>query len=173
MQIAKTALSLIGPMESVVIDAGTTTMALANCITSRGDITVLTNSIPIALLLNNTSVRTFLCGGFVIDTALMDDDAVAFFASRKVNKAFIGATGIHEEGVTTVSPFQRAVKQQMIKSANEVYVLADSSKFNIVGVNVVARFSDLTGIITDAPITNPRILEQLKKNNVRVIVADK
>jgi DeoR/GlpR family transcriptional regulator of sugar metabolism len=171
--IARAAAALVNEGDSIIIDAGTTTQALAEQLRGFRNLSVVTNSIPVAVTLNNTAVRTFICGGTIHDMALLDDDAEAYFSLRRVNKAFLGATGVREEeGVSVVSSFQFAVKRKMMQSANEVYVLLDSSKFDCMGITIFADFSELTGLVTTRPIKNGRLLERLDKLGVKVIYAE-
>ena len=172
-RIGKAAAALVREDDSIIIDAGTTTLALAENLRDRSHLSVITNSIPVAYTFNATNVNVFMCGGMLEDLALVDDDAVAFFASHQVEKAFIGASGVRGiTGLTVVSPFQFAVKRQMVRSAREVYALLDESKFHIMGVNLFADFRELTGIITSKPITNERLLERLEQEHVKVIYTE-
>lgn len=169
--IGRAASELICDNDSIIIDAGTTCLALATYLRSRNNLSVITNSIPVASTLNNTNVVTFVCGGTLNDFSLIDDDAIAYFSSRRVDKAFIGATGVRKEGLAIVSPFQRSVKKRIIETACEVYALLDSTKFNTPGVNLFARFDQLTGIITYGKIANEEILEQCYAHNIKIIDA--
>lgn len=172
-RIGRAAADLIREGDSIILDAGTTALALAESLRERRHLSVVTNSVPVAYTFNSTNVKVFLCGGILEDMALVDDDAVAFFAAHQVEKAFIGASGVRGiTGLTVVSPFQFAVKQQMIRSAHEVYALLDESKFHVMGVNLFADFRELTGIITSKPITDERLLERLEQEHVRVICAE-
>ncbi len=97
------------------------------------------------------------------DMALVDSDALAYFTNRRVKKAFMGATGVRGiEGLTVSSSYQYAVKRKMLESAEEKYVLLDSSKFNFMGITLFADFNELTGIIilgfcfpNHLPVDNP------------------
>lgn len=170
--IARAAASLVREGDSIIIDAGTTTQAFAEQLRGFHNLSVVTNSIPVALTFHHTAVQTFICGGTVHDMALLDDDAEAYFSSRRVNKAFLGATGVRgEEGVSVVSSFQLAVKRKMLQAANEVYVLLDSSKFDCMGIAIFADFSEVTGLVTTRPICNSRLLERLDKLGVKIMYA--
>lgn len=172
-RIGRKAAELVRDGDSIIIDAGTTPLALAENLRDRRHLSVITNSIPAAYTFNETSVNVFLCGGMLEDLALVDDDAVNFIAAHQVDKAFIGASGVRGiVGLTVVSPFQYALKRQMIQSAQEVYALLDESKFHIMGVNLFADFRELTGIITSKPITDEKLLERLHHENVKIIYAE-
>ena len=170
--IGKLAAGLVKEGDSIIIDSGTTTLALACNLLDRKRLTVVTNSIPVAYALNDTAVNVCLCGGTVNDMTLVDSDAEAYMAVRRVNKAFIGACGVREtEGLTILSSFQHPVKRKMLEVAGQTYALIDSSKFECSGLILFAEFSELSGIVTSAPILNERLLEQLDRHNVRVICA--
>lgn len=172
-RIGKAAAALVNEGDSIIIDAGTTALALAENLRDRQHLSVITNSIPVAYAFNATAVNVFLCGGMLEDMALVDDDAVQFFASHQVDKAFVGASGVRGSvGLTVVSPFQFAVKKQMIASAREVYALLDESKFHIMGVNLFADFNELTGIITSRPIAGEQLLARLEQENIQVIYSE-
>ena len=169
--IGKTAAALVKDGESIIIDSGTTTLALAYSLLARQRLFVVTNSIPVAYAFNGTAINTCMCGGTVNDMCLVDDDATTYLASRRVDKAFIGACGVRADGLTILSSFQHPVKRKMVEMADEVYVLVDSSKFESSGIIRFADFSDLTGLVTTKPIRNERILEEIDKHNVNLIVA--
>lgn len=173
-RIAQAAAALVRDGDTIIIDAGTTTQALANALRDRQRLSVITNSIPVAYIFNGTAVHVFFCGGMLEDMAVVDDDAIQFLAAHQVDKAFISATGIRgTQGLTTTSLFQFAVKRQMIKSAQEIYALLVESKFHATGVNLFADFRELTGIVTSKPVTNPDLLERLEQEHVQVISTDR
>lgn len=170
--IGRAAAALVNEGDSIIIDSGTTALALANHLRHFKRLSVVTNSIPVAYTFNGTGVKTFVCGGMVSDMALIDDDAIAYFASRKVNKVFLGATGVRgEEGLTISTSFQYQVKRRMMASGEEVYAIIDSSKFDSLGITVVADFRELTGLVTSRPIKNERLLARLGELGVKVVYA--
>ena len=171
--IGRAAAGLVNEGDSLIIDSGTTTLAFAGYLRSFRRLSVVTNSIPVAYAFNDTSVTTFLCGGMVQDMSLIDSDALAYFSTRRVNKAFLGATGVRgEEGLTVSSTYQHEVKRKMMESASEVYALIDSSKFDFMGISLFTDFSELTGVVTSRPIANPRLLERFDKLKLKVVYAD-
>lgn len=171
--IGRAAAALVSEGDSIIIDSGTTALAFANNLRHFQRLSVVTNSIPVAYAFNGTSVKTFMCGGMVNDMCLVDEDAAAYFSGRKVNKAFLGATGVRgEEGLTISSSFQYQIKRRMMASAEHVYALVDSSKFDFLGITVVADFSELAGLVTSKPIRNPRLAARLAELGVKVVYAE-
>lgn len=171
--IGKAAAALVEEGDSIILDAGTTTLAMAEHLRHFKRLSIITNSIPVPSVFHETSVSVFVCGGMVEDMALVDDDAVAYFAARRANKAFFGATGVWgAEGLSVFSSYQRAVKRRMLASAEKAYVLMDSSKFNYRGITKFADFSELTGIVTSRPVDDPELLERIDSLGIDIIYAD-
>lgn len=171
--IGKAAAALVEEGDSIILDSGTTILAMAGHLRDFKRLSVITNSIPVAYMFHETDVRTFLCGGMLADMALVDDDAIAYFAARRVNKVFFGATGVWGcEGLTVFSSHQHAVKRQMLASAAEAYALIDSSKFDVLGITMFANFSELDGVITSRPLKDGKLAERLESLGTRVVYAD-
>ncbi len=172
-RIGRAAAKLVNEGDSVIIDSGTTALAFASHLRHFNRLSVVTNSVPVAYVFNGTNVTTFMCGGMVDDMALVDNDALEYFSSRRVDKAFLGATGVRGvEGLTVSSSYQYAVKRKMLESAREVYVLLDSGKFEFMGIKLLMDFSELTGLVTSKPIRDERLLERLHKLGVRIYYGD-
>lgn len=171
--IGRAAAALVNEGDSIIIDSGTTALALANELRGYQRLSVVTNSVPAACIFHGTSVATFVCGGMMEDMALVDNDAVAYLSSRRVNKLFLGATGVRgSEGLTVSSSYQRAVKRTMLEAAQERYALIDSSKFQFMGITLLCDFSELTGIVTSKPIRNEQLLERFDKLGLKIIYSE-
>jgi DeoR/GlpR family transcriptional regulator of sugar metabolism len=71
--------------------------------------------------------------------------------SESADRAFLGTSGITvAHGYSTANPLEAQVKQAMIRSANETYVLADSSKFGHVYLESFASLSAISLTLTDS-----------------------
>lgn len=153
--IGRKAAELIEDGMVVLIDSGSTTLQLAQALMLRSNLTVLTNSLPIGLMLARTkAIKTVLIGGEVEtnDEAAFGLDAMEIVRKYRVDLAFIGAGGISDEGeftdYTRIAAEQRAL---MLQSGRASYVLADRTKFTRrtpVIIHVTAQ--QLAGLITDA-----------------------
>lgn len=176
LAIAKIAAQMVKPGETVVLDTGTTTQAIANQLSNRNDITLITNSVSIATSLADTklSTTTMLSGGYLYgrDLALIGPEAEATFNKFSASIVFLGTTGIRScEGMTTFSSFQASVKQSMIKCAKKRVLVADASKFKISGLVMFANFSEINTFITTGPIEDPDFFDRMNELNVEVIIA--
>ena len=173
--IAKAAAKLVEDGDTIMLDSGFSTLALAYQLTSVNNLTVITNSIPVAALFNSIEhIQTYVTGGFlrVRENALVGTDAIESIRKMHAVKVFISTTGIREtSGLTCVSTFQEDVKRAFVNAADKVILLATDQKFGKDAVRVFATFDQIDTIITNKPIESKVLLQSLDKNNVEVIIA--
>ena len=94
-------------------------------------------------------------GGHVIGNppAALDNITVGAMGQFHVDKAFVGVNGINlKTGLTSMGTPQMDVKREMIRVADEVYVIADSSKFGSRNLFTVCPMSEVDRVITDTEI---------------------
>lgn len=151
VQIGKYAAQLIQDNDFIFIDAGTTTLAMLPYIKAK-NITVVTNGLEIAHQLAELKVQSILIGGLLKPTTLAIIGSVALnqLKQYQFSKVFMGTNGIDPRfGLTTPDIEEATIKQTAIAHANQVYVLADSSKFNKISFCHIADLEDAT-IVTNA-----------------------
>jgi DeoR/GlpR family transcriptional regulator of sugar metabolism len=150
--IGRAAAALVQPGWTIYLSPGTTNIELARALPREG-ITVVTNSLPIAQeLMQTTELEVVLTGGTVRRhaEALVGPAAEASLSSMYLNLAFIGATGLEEEaGLSVYSQTEAQVLQQVMRSARKTVVVSDSSKWGKVMGPVVAPLSQFHVFITD------------------------
>lgn len=169
--ISKRALDYIKPNDTIIIDSGTTNLALAEALAESDipELSIVTNSLPVANALA-FKYRVALTGGIIDSTTmcLIGHDAERCFDNVSADKVFLGTTGINTSfGLTVVSPFLYSIKRKMIQSASKVIVLADSSKFKSGGFNVVCSFEPLDTIITVRNDSNSEDIDALQEKGVK------
>jgi DeoR family transcriptional regulator of aga operon/DeoR family fructose operon transcriptional repressor len=154
--IARSALNYVHEGDTIILDAGSTTLSLARALQGKlRSLYVITNSIPAALELSRAGYEILLIGGQVRNhsLALIGPVAVKTLESFHADRAFLGTSGITlSHGHSTPNPLDAEVKQAMMRSADETYVLTDSSKF---GHACLASFAQLTEVhftLTDSGI---------------------
>jgi len=151
--IAALAASLVEAGETVVIDVGTTALAVARALPASFRGRVLTNSVPVAMELSaRPEIELLLCGGQVRagDGACAGAHAEAFFDEFYADRAFLGSGGVHPEaGLTDFYPAEVAVRRTIISHTAASYVLADSSKLGEIAVHRVCPLDRLTAVLTD------------------------
>jgi DeoR/GlpR family transcriptional regulator of sugar metabolism len=153
LAIAATALEYIKEGDTIILDAGTTTLALAQLLKEQvKSVFVITCSVPAALELSSGGYDILLLGGIVRNKslALLGRETLRIIERYRADKAFLGSTGFTAEmGHSTPNPDDAQIKEALIRIADETYVLADSSKY---GHNCLTSFVQLRDVhltITD------------------------
>jgi DeoR/GlpR family transcriptional regulator of sugar metabolism len=153
--IAATAASLVTPGTAIAISAGTTTFALAGRLTDIPGLTVLTNSVPVADVLyrDGRPDQTIILSGGVrtLSDALVGPFAVEVIRSLHVDIVFMGSHGIDQRsGFTTPNILEAETNRALIESGRRLVVLADHTKWGVVGISSVAPLEEAETVITDA-----------------------
>lgn len=173
-RIAVAAASLIEPGSTVLLDGGTSTLALVGALPRSLHATVITHSPTIAVALaEHEHVELQLIGGRVYRHSMVTCGAIAVEALREVSADlfFLGVTGVHAEaGLTTGDAEEAAMKRALARSAAETYVLASTEKIGAASTYRVLPLADVAGVVTDADAASPAMLE-LEGAGVRIIQA--
>ncbi len=153
--IAATAASLVAPGTAIAISAGTTTFALGRGLVDVPGLTVLTNSVPVADALyreGRPDQTVILSGGVRTPSdALVGPFAVEVIRSLHVDMVFMGTHGIDpRSGFTTPNILEAETNRALIEAGRRLIVLADHTKWGIVGISSVARLEEADTIITDS-----------------------
>lgn len=161
--IARRMAELIQPGETVLLDGGTTTLELARHLAGK-PLQVLTNSLPIALvLMNSPETELILIGGYVYPRTGVALGELSVDALRKVHatRLVMGTGGIMAEGLFNSNALLVETERQMIRAADKVTVVADSSKFGQRALTHLCPLDDVNEIVTDEGVTSDwqRVLE--------------
>ncbi len=152
--IVQLALNYIAEGFTILLDADSTTVSLARALPDNfQSLCIITNSIPAALELSKTNYKILLTGGEMGDRnlALTGSAATRTLKRYHADRAFLGTSGITvTHGYSTADPLEAQVKQAMIRSADETYVLADSSKFGHAYLESFASLSAISLTLTDS-----------------------
>ncbi|MBN9153325.1 MAG: DeoR/GlpR transcriptional regulator [Microbacterium sp.] len=151
-RIAATAVALIPPGATVILDGGTTTLAMVDALprTFRG--TIITHSPTVAAALLDHEAEVFLIGGRLFKHSAVSCGAAAVEAASRVGADlfFLGVTGVHATtGLTTGDADEAAMKRTLASRAAETYVLASEEKIEAASRYGVLGLGEVTGIITD------------------------
>lgn len=140
--IALAAVELIQPEDFIFLDAGSTTLAVARCLSGPAlKARYVTNGVAHARLLAQKGCRVFLPGGLLRPETEAIIGAAALVSLQQYNftKVFLGANGVAlEAGFTTPDPEEAAVKAAALRRARESWFLVDDSKFAKVYPAVIA-----------------------------------
>ncbi len=172
--IAAAAAAQIKDGQSVMLDSGTTTLALAKQLSGKQSLTVITTSLPIAAQLQyDRHIEVLLLGGYLRASSpdLAGALTEANLETLRADVAFVGAGGIDRRGaVYNESPEVARMLTKMAASATRVFVVADGSKLGKTALFRFGRLKDSSGLITDNK-ADRSILASLRKTGARVIKA--
>ena len=161
--------------ESILLDVGSTTLAVAHALVARRDLSelvIVTNGLAIALALEPAIPRftVVVTGGTVrsLQHSLVNPLATTLLDDVRVDLAILGATGLDAEaGATNVNLPEAEVKRRMVASAARRVLAADSSKLGQVHLGRVAALDELDELITDDRATEAQ-LEPLRAAGLTV-----
>ena len=157
--IADAAVGLITPGTAIGISAGTTTYALARRLIDVAGLTVVTNSVPVADVLHRAgrSDQTIILTGGVRtpSDALVGPFAVAALRTIHLDQVFMGVHGMDpQSGFTTPNVLEADTDRALIASARRLVVVADSSKWGVIGISSIARLDEADTLVTDSGLTD-------------------
>ena len=173
--IAKRAAEFVEDGDTIYVDYGTTALFFVREILSKKGLTIVTNSLPIANeLVDSSEFEVIIIGGSVRknEKSLFGPIAYRSIERLYMDKGFfgIGAVDINA-GYTNVHMGESEVSRLMMIHCQKTILLADYSKFNTVAMNQVASVEEVDVLITDSN-TDQGILNQLRERNKLVITVE-
>ncbi|RMI09077.1 DeoR/GlpR family DNA-binding transcription regulator [Cellulomonas triticagri] len=173
-RIAKAALDELPDGGSVLIDAGTTTVRLAEMLPADRELIVVTHALPVASALAALPrVTLHLVGGTVRPRTLA---AVGGWAERaladvRVDVAFLGTNALSvEHGLSTPDLAEATVKRALVTAARRTVVLTDHTKVGRTELAAVAPLSAVDAVVTDSGLA-PELAEEIETAGPRVVRA--
>lgn len=177
-KIGALAASMLKSSESVLLDASTTALAMAQSLrnhTDLRDVTILSLGIWTTVeLLGYENFNIMIPGGYLrhASASITGIATVDFFSGLIIQTAYLSAWGISaDQGLSDRHLQEVELKKTIVEKAKEVVLLVDGSKFNQSGLAIYAPLEKISKIITDrsAPADE---LEKIKKLGVEIIFAD-
>lgn len=174
-KIARKAFELIGNEQRIFIDSGTTTALLAKNLPMDSRNVVVTTNLKIAgQVTDRPYISVLIIGGSLRPQTLScyGTQTEEQIRRYRVDVAFLGASAVGENGYLYDGYEPEAgVKQNIIKSSMETYVMVDSSKFDTYSLISYSHAKNVTGLITDSGI-RPEVRRRLEDMGVNIIVAE-
>lgn len=149
--IGQAAARLIQDGETILLDGGTTTVQIARNLLKRS-LQVVTNSLPIANLLGAaSSIELIFVGGYIYPRTgvALGPLAQQVLANLHVNRAFLSVAGVTEDGLYNANVLMVETEQQMMKSADEVVIVADRGKFGRRALARLCGWETIDRIVSD------------------------
>jgi DeoR family transcriptional regulator, fructose operon transcriptional repressor len=173
--IARRALRFVPDGASLLLDAGSTTLRLAEMLPTDRELVVYTNSWPVGVALYDRGIAVVALGGRIrpATMAAVGPLTAQALAAINVDVAFLGTNALSfDRGLTTPDADEADVKHQMLAAARQRVFLVDSSKFGTESLARHAQLSDVDVLITDGAATAQH-RKRLRAAGVTVEVADR
>jgi DeoR/GlpR family transcriptional regulator of sugar metabolism len=173
--IAVAAAALVEPGASVALSAGTTTHAVASALLGIPRLTVVTNSLRVAEVLHAASrddLTVVLTGGERTPSdALVGPVAVATLRGLHVDWLLMGVHGMDADaGFTTPNLVEAETNRALVASARQVAVVADNSKWGVVGLSTIAALDEVDVVVSDDGL-EPEARRILSESCGRLVLA--
>jgi DeoR/GlpR family transcriptional regulator of sugar metabolism len=174
--IAERAAELVRPGTAIGLSAGTTTWVLARRLATIADLTVVTNSVRVAEVLNQATRpdrSVVLTGGIRTPSdALVGPLAVTALTTLHLDLVFMGTHGMDERsGFTTPNLMEAETNRAFVRAARRLVVVADHTKWGVLGLSAFATADEADVLVTDAGL--PRRVQKLMAQRVdELLVAD-
>lgn len=161
--IAEVVADLIGPKETLILDSGSTALAVAHSLKGRGlGLTVVTPSILAALtLVDEPDTTVVLTGGELRagELSLIGPSAEDTLSNYNCDTYVMGVAGIDgDRGISDYHQAESRVKRAASTRADRVIVAADKSKLGRVTFVSIAALSQVHAIVTDGPADHPTLV---------------
>ncbi len=175
--IGRLAASLVDHGETILLDVGTTTTAVARALLEREelrDIVLFTNAVNIALELEVAIPRftVVLTGGTLrpMQHSLVDPLGSVILEQINAHTVFLGCNGIDAtHGVTNVNLPEAAMKRRMLQAARRRVIVADGSKVGEVALAYLCGVDEIDLLITDNS-ADAAVLASLRERDLEVLV---
>ncbi|MEW1976615.1 DeoR/GlpR family DNA-binding transcription regulator [Microbacterium profundi] len=153
--VAEYAVSQLSPHETLVLDSGSTALAVAQAIRGRGlGLTIVTPSLLVATELRSEPDTTLLLTGGLLrpgELSLIGIEAIESFRRYNCDTFIMGVAGVHpHRGFTDYHRDESAVKRAAIEASDRLIVLADRSKVGRAQLSSIAPLASADMIVTDA-----------------------
>lgn len=171
-RIAHRTAELIEDGDTIFIGGGSTAYELAQCLVGR-HLQVVTISLPIAnLFVGSDSVDLVFVGGYVHPRSGVTLGAYATQLLRELHgrRALLSVGGVHESGLYNSHPLLVETEQAMMAAADEVIVMADSTKFGHTSLAKLCGFEAIDAMVVDDGL-DAAWCRRIEQAEVRLLIA--
>ncbi len=173
-RIGAMAATLVQEGDTIILDSGTTTLEVARHLQSFRHLQVITNGLNIAVeLLGSRTIQTIIMGGSVRnDSASVVGRATEDMLEQfSADKLFLCGAGCDPDfGVSGTNLDETMANRAMLRAAREIIVVADSSKFSKRSMSLIASFSEVDMVISDAGMA-PEMQERIRSFGCKLVLA--
>ena len=173
--IVSATLEQISPGDTIFLDSGTTCYYLGCALSKIPNLTVFTYDLMVAYYASLHPTSELIVTGGVrrhgFSNVLLGNQIIRLLQGLRIDKVFLGADAVDIDFGVSNSTLQEAeIKTEAISRGNQVFLLADHTKFGKVALAKVCGLEQIDVFITDSEI-DPNYLEKLQMMGRQVILA--
>jgi DeoR/GlpR family transcriptional regulator of sugar metabolism len=173
-RIGKTAASLVKDGETVFLGSGTTVLEVARNLKEHQNLTVITNSLPVVILLSDYPDITIVCVGGLLrpsESSFIGHITEQVLAGVRADKVFIGVRAINiKEGLTNDYLPETLTDRAILNIGQKNIVVADHTKFGRTSTVMLVPINQIHTLVTGVE-TPVELLKEITKNNIHVLTA--
>ena len=174
-EIAEEASKRINDGDIVVLESGSTCLAIVKELKDKKNIKVSTAGIPLANKLWNLSmikkdIEVSVCGGLIrtSTSVYIGPHAIDFFNNINADIAFVSPVGVSiEKGISTATDFDAELMKSIISCSKKIILICNSAKFGKYSYINVAPLTSFTEIITDKAL-NKQYCKDIKNIGIKI-----
>lgn len=173
-RIAAAAAALVEPFDAIILASGTTIHQIARHLKSTPNLTIVTSSLNVAMdVVHVPESEIVVIGGMLrkTSTSVAGPAAEEMMLRYRCRKLFLGVDGFDlDYGLTTSNSLEASLNQKMIEAAQQVIVVADSSKFGRRSFSYICGIDEIDTVITDDAAPEGMV-KALEDQGVSVVLA--
>jgi len=170
IMIAQKALPLIKPGDTILLDGGTTTYALAGLLDIP--LTIITNNVPVAALLaGRKNLEVIMTGGRILSDSQTTAGAYAIrlLEQSHVDICFLGICSLHHKiGVTSNDFFDSEMKRAMVNCSDRIVALTGHDKIGTSEAYKICPIDKLDTIVTEIDPDND-MFESYRQRGIQIL----
>lgn len=150
--LCRAAAELVKDNDIIFIDSSTTTLQMADFLTEKKGITVITNGIPLATLLVKKGIRTYCTGGEIFGNSLAQFGSFAedFIRRFNIDTMFFSCHGVNEKGMLTDPSLpETQIRKVAMGQSKKIVFLCDKTKFSLSTPYNLIAIQEADCVITD------------------------
>lgn len=169
--IATIAAGLVEDGMSILLDSGSTTLAIAERLSHKQGLIVVTNDFAIAKLMHSKNHKVVVLGGEMspADFGTCSIETIHALQAYQLHIAFVGVGGLSDVAlITDYSQTAAHLRSAMLNQAKEAYFVADSHKFGQIKPISVPNIEKAEGLIVDI-LPDESIAQELAKKSLSLL----
>jgi len=171
-RIGALAAALIEDGQTVILDGGSTVAAVARTLTARS-LHVITNSLPIAEIFNESrQIEVTLTGGYLFPRLRVTLGPLCeqMLSGVMADVLIMGIGGITAEGFSNTNTLVVSPQRKMIEVSHKVVIVADHTKFGRRAVMPLAPLDVADTVVSDTGLP-AEYREMLRAHDIQVLLA--